>query len=84
VLTTEPSVTIVRTPEEAAKRMGGLVTVHTLEKWRVSGAGPRYVKIGRRVGYLDADIDAFIAAQVRTHTGEKRKNNDARHMRAGA
>lgn len=31
----------------------------TLENWRVAGRGPKYVKIGRRVMYREADIHAF-------------------------
>lgn len=71
--TADKQATAVRTPEQAVERMGGLVTVSTLEKWRVLGRGPRFVKIGRKVGYLDKDIDTFIASQVRAHTGEGRK-----------
>jgi len=31
----------------------------TLEKWRCTGAGPKFLKLGaRRVGYDKADLDA--------------------------
>lgn len=66
--TTEHTPTIVRTPEVTAVRL--LTSPRTLERWRKNGAGPRYVKLGRRVAYRDCDIDAFVAAQVRSHTGE--------------
>ncbi len=67
--TIEPTHTTVRTPEQAAPRL--LTTPRTLERWRANGTGPKFVKIGRRVGYRDADLDAFIAANVRSHTGQK-------------
>ena len=64
----EHSSALVRTPEQAAPRL--LTTPRTLERWRANGTGPKFVKIGRRVGYRDADLDAFIAANVRSHTGQ--------------
>lgn len=33
----------------------------TLAKWRLFGYGPAYLKIGARVRYRRADVDAFIA-----------------------
>jgi predicted DNA-binding transcriptional regulator AlpA len=36
----------------------------TLEKWRISGEGPKFLKLGRRrVGYLKTAIDAWIASR---------------------
>ena len=43
----------------------------TLEKWRVQGKGPRFVKIGSRsVGYTEEDLDAFIEAGRRASTSD--------------
>jgi predicted DNA-binding transcriptional regulator AlpA len=42
----------------------------TLERLRVSGTGPRYVKLGRRVAYRQADIEAWIASRVVSSTSE--------------
>lgn len=36
--------------------------ISTLQWWRTTGRGPRYVKVGRKVFYRPADLDAFIAA----------------------
>jgi hypothetical protein len=36
----------------------------TLERWRWLGQGPAYLKIGGRVVYRIADIEAYEAAQV--------------------
>lgn len=38
----------------------------TLQWWRTTGRGPKYVKIGRRVFYRQCDLDNFIAAGERT------------------
>ena len=42
----------------------------TLERLRVAGTGPRYVKLGRRVAYREADLEAWIAARVVGSTSE--------------
>jgi hypothetical protein len=64
---TDYSPTTVRTPDEAAKRL--LHSEKTLQRWRAQGTGPRFVKIGGRIGYRDPDLDAFIDASVRSPTG---------------
>ena len=37
----------------------------TLTTWRSNGQGPAYVKLGGLVRYRRADLDAFIAGNVR-------------------
>jgi predicted DNA-binding transcriptional regulator AlpA len=49
---------ILRTPD-AAQYLG--LTASTLEKMRLSGSGPRFVRLGARaVGYCIGDLDLFI------------------------
>ncbi|TFV74115.1 DNA-binding protein [Bradyrhizobium frederickii] len=43
----------------------------TLERMRVTGDGPPFVKAGRRVLYRPADIDAWIATRIRISTSEE-------------
>ena len=43
-------------------------SVRTLERWRVSGGGPRFVKAGRRVLYRECDLEAWLAAHVVANT----------------
>ena len=43
---------------EAAERTR--LSTSTLAKLRLSGNGPTYIKLGRRVGYRLQDIDAWI------------------------
>jgi hypothetical protein len=40
----------------------------TLERWRWLGQGPQYLKVGGRVVYRLADIEAFEAARARIPT----------------
>ena len=55
--------------EETAAKIG--LGVSTLNKWRVTGFGPKFVKLGKRVLYRDEDIEAFITAGVRTSTSQE-------------
>lgn len=40
----------------------------TLNRWRLTGEGPVFVKMGGAVRYAKADLDAFIAASRRRAT----------------
>lgn len=59
--------TVVDTAGAAART--GLAAA-TLEKKRVAGSGPPFVKLGRAVRYRVADLDAWIAARVVSSTSE--------------
>lgn len=53
---------------EAAERLS--VSASYLNKLRVTGGGPPFVKIGARVAYDPADLVAWLAGQKRTTTGQ--------------
>jgi hypothetical protein len=57
-------------PESEAARYLNL-SPRTLEKSRGTGLGPCYVKQGRRVSYRREDLDAWIAANVRSSTSDQ-------------
>jgi hypothetical protein len=40
----------------------------TLERWRWTGKGPRFLKLGGRVLYRLEDIEAWESARLRTST----------------
>ena len=42
----------------------------TLQAWRVSGYGPRFVKLGRRVFYRASDLKNFIEKNTFQSTAE--------------
>jgi len=54
--------------QEAARFLG--LSVSTLNKMRLNGTGPRYLKLGRRVLYDLRDLDAWVAERRRNHTSE--------------
>jgi hypothetical protein len=43
----------------------------TFEKLRLTGGGPLYSKIGRRVVYAVADLDAWLLANQRRSTSDR-------------
>jgi predicted DNA-binding transcriptional regulator AlpA len=58
----------LRTPEAAEYCSS---SASTFEKLRLSGGGPAYSKIGRRVVYRVEDLDAWLAANSRRSTSER-------------
>jgi predicted DNA-binding transcriptional regulator AlpA len=56
-------------PRDAAKMLN--VSVSWLAKARLSGTGPRYVKIGRSVRYPESSIREFIKGRMRGSTSEE-------------
>lgn len=55
--------------EEAARWLG--LSGRTLEKHRCTGTGPAYRKLGGRVVYLLADLEAWIDAGARRSTAHR-------------
>lgn len=54
---------------QAASEHVGL-SVSTLNKLRVFGGGPIFLKLGRRVAYDLADLDAWLATKRRRSTSD--------------
>ena len=52
-----------RLSEREAAEYLGPVSVRTLQDWRTKGAGPAYSRLGRRIAYDIADLDAFLYQQ---------------------
>ena len=50
------------TEHEVAARLG--LSVATLRAWRLKRKGPRFVRFGRAVRYLPADLDQFVASSA--------------------
>lgn len=44
------------------------ISPRTLERWRVSGDGPQFCKIGGRVTYREEDVIAYETGQLRQVT----------------
>ena len=49
--------------DDASRRLG--VSRRTLARWRSTGGGPAFVRLGaRRIGYRAADIEGWAAART--------------------
>ena len=57
------------TQSEAAKLLR--LSERTLERLRLQGGGPVYVKANRSVRYREADLEAWIEARVVNSTSEE-------------
>lgn len=50
------------TEAEAAEKLG--VSAAALEKWRLRGTGPSFVRVGRRIRYRLVELDRFLDAHA--------------------
>lgn len=58
-----------RDTKSAAERLN--LRPKTLENWRSQGLGPAFFKVGGKIQYDDADIDAWLATRRRTSTSQQ-------------
>ena len=61
-------------PKEAAAYLA--LSPRTLQRMRVTGEGPPYVKVRRRVIYDRLDLDDWTAKRKRRFTGEEIEDPD--------
>ncbi|WP_423415665.1 helix-turn-helix domain-containing protein [Hyphomicrobium sp. B1] len=57
------------TPDQAAALIG--LSPRTMARFRLSGTGPRYSRVGRRVRYTRADINAWVESRKFGSTSEE-------------
>lgn len=50
------------TPTQVSERIQR--PVRTLERWRSTGEGPAFVRLGRRIAYREEDVDAWLSRRV--------------------
>ena len=73
-ITNEPTSRLWK-EDKAAQELD--LEVSTLRRWRWSGRGPRYLKLGGAVRYEPAEIEAFKDASRRTSTSDLGPNTEA-------
>lgn len=66
----KPTHTHLKTTEKAADYTG--LSPSFLNKGRISGTRPRFLKLGRRVMYDVRDLDAWLESRSRNSTSEYR------------
>ncbi|MCO6052365.1 helix-turn-helix domain-containing protein [Mesorhizobium sp. RP14(2022)] len=59
---------------ELAKRWR--LSPRTLERWRFTGTGPRFLKLGGRCVYRLQEVEAFESAQLRDKAGRTETKAD--------
>jgi hypothetical protein len=75
-------ITILYDEVAAGKYIGGTqspISTRTLQRWRLEGVGPTYVKLGRLVRYRQTDLDSFLEERTRTSTSMD-SSNEVRHL----
>lgn len=65
---TEKKIKLV-SAREIGERLG--VSQSTLAKWRLTGAGPAFVKIGAKVAYDEDSIQQWLASRIRRSTSDR-------------
>ncbi|MCZ4258142.1 MerR family transcriptional regulator [Sulfitobacter sp. G21635-S1] len=55
-------------PEDPELRVFG--AIEKLAQWRHRNRGPAFIRIGRRIGYFGADLNAYLSAQRTDPNGE--------------
>jgi hypothetical protein len=56
------------TPPDAARHLG--LAPATLAKMRCRGGSPSFLRLGRKIMYVRADLDTWLAARRVRHTSE--------------
>jgi predicted DNA-binding transcriptional regulator AlpA len=52
----------LRSERDVARLLG--VSVRTLQRWRLDGGGPAFIRLGsRRIGYSDTEIERWAASR---------------------
>ena len=68
------------TERQASVRLG--LSVRTLQKWRLLGQGPCYLKLGQAVRYDPDDLETFVQAARRSSTSERSSDEGGKASRA--
>jgi len=61
---------VLLTEKQAAERLN--LSHRTLQRWRVTGQGPRYTKLGAAVRYPEDEIARFQTDGLRCSTSQMR------------
>jgi len=54
---------------ELSRRLG--VSCRTLERWRWTGVGPKFIKVGGRVKYRLSDIESYELSRLCQSTADQ-------------
>ena len=67
--------TTALTERQVAEQLG--LSVATLRAWRHRGKGPRFLRLGRSVRYLPADVEEFVRASAVDTQSDSSSDDDS-------
>lgn len=67
--TSTPLLDSLITPQTLAARLG--TTERNLSEWRITGRGPKYLRVGRRPLYIPESVDIWLREQEHGSTAEE-------------
>lgn len=70
-MTNAPPLNVLFDEEAAGKYIGGSdspISTRTMQRWRLEGMGPIYVKLGRLVRYRQSDLDSYLDSNTCSST----------------
>ena len=73
--------TVLLTTDEAAEVLG--LSPQTLVRYRITGEGPRFRKIGRWVRYVPSDLDEWLDGCTRESTSDDGSNGRGKRGKRG-
>jgi predicted DNA-binding transcriptional regulator AlpA len=50
----------------------------TVQRWRATGEGPPYIRVGRRILYRRSDVEAWLSSQTFCHRADELKRASTR------
>lgn len=71
------------TQNEAAALIHPDLSPRTMERWRRDGTGPRFTRVGRRVGYTREAIEEYLQAKQYSHTAAERQPDQGASVSIG-
>lgn len=67
--TSTPLLDSLITPATLAERLG--TTERSLAEWRITGTGPKFIRVGRSPRYRPEAVDAWLLSQEHASTSEE-------------
>jgi predicted DNA-binding transcriptional regulator AlpA len=75
----DPTADVILETTDLARRLkarsGSGPSPRTIERWRTTGDGPAFIKIGHRVAYRASAVEQWLDEQTRSHTNEPGKKS---------
>ena len=61
------------TTDQSVEYLGGLIGRRQLERYRMRGSGPMFIKLGRRCVYTCESLDSWLRSRTFSSTAEAKR-----------